>query len=88
MPASAAIRAFLEFFKPMLRTVFFPTHWLLSHFTIVQAMDSCDRGMNPVALHYHQSLERILAKLGIEPVTPVLKYATLSKPPAVFPHSH
>ena len=34
----------------VLRTIFFPSHWLLSHITIVETMDSGERGMNLVAL--------------------------------------
>ena len=30
-------------------TVFFPSHWLLSHLTIVETTYSDERGMNPVA---------------------------------------
>ena len=39
-----------SFFKPVLHTIFFPSHWLLSHITIVKTMDSGERGMNPVAM--------------------------------------
>ena len=46
--ASAPNHAFLEFFQPVLHTIFFPRHWLLSH--IVETMDSSERGMNPVAM--------------------------------------
>ena len=31
---------------PVLRTIFFPSHWLLSHITIVETMDSGKREMN------------------------------------------
>ena len=31
-------------------TIFFPSHWLLSHITIVETTDSGERGMNPVAM--------------------------------------
>ena len=50
MVASAPIYAFLEFLKPVLRTIFFPSHWLLSHILIVETTDSGERGMNPVAM--------------------------------------
>ena len=30
-------------------TIFFPSHWLLSHITIVETTDSSERGMNHVA---------------------------------------
>ena len=39
--ASAAIHAFLEFFQPALQTILFPSHWLLSHITIVETIDTC-----------------------------------------------
>ena len=48
--ASAPIHALLELFQPVLRTIFFPSHWLLSHITIVETTDSGERGMNPVAM--------------------------------------
>ena len=37
-------------FKPVPCTLFFPSHWLLSHITIIETMDSRERGMNPVAM--------------------------------------
>ena len=49
-PGSAPIHAFLGFFKPVLRTRFFQGQRLLSHITIVETTDSCERGMNPVAM--------------------------------------
>ena len=53
-------------FSPVLHTIFFPSHWLLSHITIVETMDSGERNV-PCRSDYHQSSERILAKPGIEP---------------------
>ena len=50
MAASAGIHDFLEFFLPVLRTIFFPSHWLLSHITIVETLDIGERRMNPVAM--------------------------------------
>ena len=32
------------------RLIFFPSHWLLSHVTIIETTDSGERGMNPVAM--------------------------------------
>ena len=69
MAASALVHAFLEFFKPVLHTMFFPSHLLISHITIVETEDSGEKGMNPVAMTYHQSSGKILTKLGIEPAT-------------------
>ena len=34
----------------VLRTIFCLGHWMLSHVTIVETMDSGERGMNPVAM--------------------------------------
>ena len=47
---SAPIHAFLEFFIPVLCTIFFQNHWLLCHITTVETMDSGESGMNPVAM--------------------------------------
>ena len=73
--ASAAIDAFLEFLKPVLGTILFLSHWLLSHITIVETMVSSERKYESCCNDYHQSLERILGKPWIEPVTcsPVLQ---------------
>ena len=47
---NAPIHAFLELFQPAFRTIFCPSHWLLSSLTIVGTTDSGDREMNPVAM--------------------------------------
>ena len=58
------------FFKPVLSTISFPRHWLLSNITIVKTTDSGKRGMNPVAMTiYHQSSGRLFVEPGIEPET-------------------
>ena len=67
MAACAPVHAFLEFLQPVLGTIFFPSHWLLSDITIVETTDSGKRGMNPVAMTYRQSSKRILTEPGIEP---------------------
>ena len=67
--ASAPIDAFLEFLKPVLGTILFLSHWLLSHITIVKTIDSGERKFESCRSDYHQSLERILGKPGIEPAT-------------------
>ena len=67
---------FLKFFKPVLCTMLFLSHWLLSHITIVKTMDSSERKFESCRNDYHQSLERILGEPGIEPATscsPVLQ---------------
>ena len=48
--ASAPTNAFLDFFVPVPRTTFCPSHWLISHITIAETTDSSERGMNPVAM--------------------------------------
>ena len=66
----------LSFLKPVLGTILFLSHWLLSHITIVETMDSSERKFESCRNDYHQSLERILGEPGIEPATsrsPVLQ---------------
>ena len=41
--ASALTHAVLEFYSPVLCTIFFPNHWLLS---IAETMDGGERAMN------------------------------------------
>ena len=48
--ASAPIYAFPEVLLTVLRTIFFPRHWLLSDITIIKTMDSRERGMNSVTM--------------------------------------
>ena len=67
--ARAPFHVFPMFYVPVLHTIFFPGHWLLSHITIAETMDTCETGLNPVAITIINALERILAQLGIEPVT-------------------
>ena len=40
----------MEFFSPVLCTVFFASNGLLSYITIVETMDSGERGLNPVGM--------------------------------------
>ena len=51
MASSEPVHAFLEFL-PVLRTIFFSNHWLLSHITIVETTDSGERGTNHVAITF------------------------------------
>ena len=55
---------FPEFFYSVLHTIFLPGHWPLSHTNIVEATDSGERGMNPVATTIFT-----LSELGIELAT-------------------
>ena len=48
--ASAPIHTFLEFFLLVLHAIFFASQSLLSHITIIETMDSRERGMNLVAI--------------------------------------
>ena len=47
---SVHIPVFPGVLLPVLCTIFFPNHWLLSHIAIVEVMDSSERGINPVAM--------------------------------------
>ena len=66
---SAPIDAFLEFLKPVLGTIFFLGHSVLSHKTIVETMDSGERKIESCRNDYHHFSERILGESGIEPAT-------------------
>ena len=68
---SSPINAFQEFFLTVLRTIFFLSHWLLSHMTIVETIDCDEKGMHPVAMNIINPRRKILAEPGIEPATSV-----------------
>ena len=57
--------------RQVFRTIFFPSHWLLSHATIVEAIESGERNDD------HQSSERISIEPGIEPATSCSKSCVL-----------
>ena len=69
MAASVPTHAFLAFFTPLFQTISFPSDWLLSHITIVETMESGERGMIPVAMTIINPRKEILSELGIEPAT-------------------
>ena len=73
MAASAPIHAFLDFFKPVLRTIFFPSHWLLSHLTIVKTTDNGvrERGINPVAMNIINPWKEYWLSRGSNPCSQV-----------------
>ena len=49
--ASEPIHAFQGSFNQYIfHTIFCTSHWLLSHIAMVETTDSCERGMNPVAM--------------------------------------
>ena len=75
--ASAPIRTFLELIQSVLRTIFFPSNCLLSDISIVQTINSGERGINPVAMT-NQFSERILAHRGSNQLPHVLKSCALS----------
>ena len=77
MAASSPIHAFLEFFSPVLRTIFFPSHWLLSHLNIVETTDSSERGMNPVAVTISNPPKEYWPSRESDQRPPVLKSAML-----------
>ena len=56
-------------FNQSLHTIFFPSHWLLSHITIVGTTDSGERGTESCRNDCHQSSQITLAEPGIEPTT-------------------
>ena len=56
------------FFLPVPLTIFFPSHWLLSHITMIETFISSYRGIKSVAM-IPSIYEKKLAKLRIEPVT-------------------
>ena len=71
--ASALIHAFLDFFLPVLRTLFFPSHWLLSYINIVERMEGGERGMNPVAMTIIDPRKEYWPSRGSNQRPPVLK---------------
>ena len=61
----------------VLRTIFFPSHWLLSHLTIVETTDSGDRGMNPVTKTIINPWKEHRPSRGSNRWPPALKSETL-----------
>ena len=77
MVANAPFHAFLEFYQPVVSTIFIPSHWLLSHSTIVETTDSSERVMNPVAMTIINPLKKYLPSRGLNQQPLVLKSAKL-----------
>ena len=75
--ASAPIHAFPEFLLPVPRTIFFPSHWLLSHITIVETTENGERGVNPVAMTIINPRKEYWQSCGSNQCPSVLKSATL-----------
>ena len=67
--ASAPIHAILKLFLPVLSTILFPSHWLLSHITIGETMDSSERGMNTVTMTLINPWKEYWPSLGVKPAT-------------------
>ena len=71
-----SIHPFLEFFLPVLFTIFFQSYWLLFYSTINETMDSSERGMNPVAMIIINSQEKYWPSSEWDKQPPVLKFCT------------
>ena len=69
MAASAPTHCLLEFFSPVLCTIYFPRHRLLSQITIVETTDSGERGMNRVKATIINPWKDYWPSPGIEPAT-------------------
>ena len=74
---SAPIHAFLEFFLPLLHTIFCPSHWLLYSIAIVETMNSCERGMNPVTMTIIHPWKEYWQSRGLNQRPSVLKWCML-----------
>ena len=75
--ASAPIHAFLEFLLPVPHIIFFPSHLLLFHITIVETTDSGERGMNHVEMTIINPRDENWPSSGSNQRPPVLKSTTL-----------
>ena len=73
---SAPICVLLKFYLPVLRTISFPGHCLLSY-TIIEKIDSGEKGMNPVALIIVNSRREYWPSLESKKRPPVLKSCSL-----------
>ena len=58
-------------------TIFFPSHWLLSHLTIVKTTDCGERGMNPVSLTAIDPRKEYWLSRGSNQRPPIHNIATL-----------
>ena len=50
LPVHRSAHTFLEFLLQVVSTIFFLSHRLLFHITIIETMDIRERGINPVAM--------------------------------------
>ena len=46
------------FYETVFPTTFFPSNWLFFHITMVQTIESCERGMNPVTMTIRENTGR------------------------------
>ena len=65
------------FFCSVLHIIFFSSHWLLSHITIVETMDRGERAMDPVTMTIINPRKEYWPSLGSNQRPPVLKSVTL-----------
>ena len=87
--ASPPIHAFLEFFFNRHSAQYsFPSHWLLPHITIVETMDSGERGMKPVAMTIINPQKEYWPSWGSNQRPPVLKSETLPTELWGLAHAH
>ena len=77
MAVSAPGHAFLEFFSPVLCTIFFPGHRLFPNMIIIETMDSVERGMNSVAMTIIDPLKEYLPSRRSNQRPPVPKACTV-----------
>ena len=78
--ASAPIHAFMEFLKPVLGTIFYVSHWLLFHITIVETTDSCGRKkLNPATMIIINPSKEYWASRGWNQRPPVLLFYQVSQ---------
>ena len=73
----APIHFHLEFFLPVLHTVFSPSHWLLSHITMFETMDNGEKGMNPITVTIISPWKEYCLSPGLNQRLPLLKPCTL-----------
>ena len=64
-------------FLPVSRKIFFPRHWLFSHFTMEETVDSSERGINPAAMTIINPRKEYWPSRGSNQRPLVLKSCTL-----------
>ena len=74
---TAPIHAFLEFLSSVLCTIFFSSHWLLSNISLIETMDSGERGINPVTINTMNPLKEYCPIRGLNQRPVVLQSCAL-----------